>query len=110
MTDREKLWIDRVVNLGCIVPGCWRPACFHHTGIQKTLGRKNHYRLGLGLCPTHHQNGGHGVAIHAGKQTFEKNFGTEISLLRKTYQRLGEPWPPTELLELNIPSLDPGAV
>ena len=61
------------------------------------MGKKSHYKLGIPLCPDHHQNGGYGVALHAGKETFERNFGTEAHLLKQTYSRLGEPWPPQEL-------------
>jgi hypothetical protein len=36
----------------------------------------------------HHQNGGHGVALHAGQKTFEENFGTETQLLQQTSELL----------------------
>ena len=41
--------------------------------------RNNNYNV-IGLCPPHHQTGGHGVAFHAGKEAFEENFGTELEL------------------------------
>ena len=42
----------------------------------------------LPLCPYHHRNGGHGVAIHAGKKTWEEKFGTELELIQKVNQML----------------------
>lgn len=40
------------------------------------------------LCPTHHQTGGYGVALHAGQETFEEKYGTEGQLLMETYLTL----------------------
>ena len=40
------------------------------------------------LCDKHHQNGGYGIAIHAGQMAFEKNFMTERELLAETIKRL----------------------
>jgi hypothetical protein len=49
----------------------------------------------LGLCPPHHRIGGHGVAYHAGPETWEENFGTERELLEQTKQETG-------LIEINL--------
>ena len=40
--------------------------------------------LTIPLCPEHHQNGGKGVAIHAGQQAFEALYGSELDLLAQT--------------------------
>jgi hypothetical protein len=44
--------------------------------------RASHFET-IPLCADHHQHGGHGVAIHAGKKTWEERFGTELELLEK---------------------------
>jgi hypothetical protein len=75
-----------VAALGCIV--CGNHATVHH--IRKGCGmgqRASHYDT-IPLCPTHHQNGGFGVAIHAGQREFENNFGSEEKLLEETRGRL----------------------
>jgi hypothetical protein len=53
------------------------------------MGKKSHWSLAIPLCPTHHQHGGYGVAIHAGKKAFEAAVGmTEVELLNATLNRL----------------------
>lgn len=47
------------------------------------MGRKASNFEVLPLCGDHHQHGGYGVAIHAGIDGFEKNFGTEKELLEQ---------------------------
>lgn len=69
--------------MGCVI--CERPAHVHHlTGAGMGLKSKDK----IPLCPEHHQHGGYGVAIHAGEQAFEKNFGTQQELLKKTIEKL----------------------
>jgi hypothetical protein len=41
------------------------------------------------LCHAHHRTGGHGVAVHAGRRTWEDKFGTEDELLTQTLIELG---------------------
>jgi len=36
------------------------------------------------LCKLHHQDGGLGVAIHAGQETWERCYGSELELLDQT--------------------------
>jgi hypothetical protein len=36
----------------------------------------------------HHQNGGYGIALHAGQKTFEAKYGTESQLLQQTLDLL----------------------
>ena len=40
--------------------------------------------LVIPLCPSHHTDGGHGVAVHAGRETFERIYGSELDLLSQT--------------------------
>lgn len=87
-TAAEKRYHDLVASLGCVV--CRNlgygptPAGIHHirTG-QGASQRAGHY-LVLPLCADHHQDGGHGVAIHSGQETWERMYGTEIELLDQT--------------------------
>lgn len=96
----DAIWLSRVVSLGCIVPGCGRAACVHHPRFGQGKSQRAPDRLALPICPDHHQNGGFGVALHAGQKTWESKYGTEIELLKIVYERLGEPFPPKELTEL----------
>lgn len=87
MKDRKHM--ARVAALGCII--CGAPATVHHlTGPKyRGMGQKADDRNTIPLCPPHHQNGGHGVAIHAGLKAFEAKFGTQDELLAKTNRLLG---------------------
>lgn len=92
------VWLGRVVSLGCII--CGMPANAHHIRFGQGMAMRARDALAIPLCPIHHQSGGLGVAFHAGPKSFERNFGTELELLELTYQRLNEPFPPKELVEL----------
>ena len=59
----------------------------HHV---RRHGEKRKHSKAIGLCQNHHQDGGHGVAIHAGKRTWCENHGTEEDLLHHTAILLGE--------------------
>lgn len=92
MKKAEKDYLDRVASLGCIV--CRNlghgetPAHVHHIRTGKGMGQRASNYETIPLCPTHHQNGGHGVAIHAGQKTWEANFGTELELLEQVKMEL----------------------
>ena len=85
----EREYMSRVAALGCIV--CSEigyndtPALVHHVGNQGV--RASHFDT-IPLCPTHHQWGGLGVAVHAGRKTWEANFGTERELLDRVKNML----------------------
>jgi len=84
-TKREKEYLNRVANLGCI--------CCHMMGYPESPAEIHHVRSGQGisqrasnydvipLCHAHHRTGGYGVAFHGGKKAFEENFATEEELL-----------------------------
>ena len=90
-TKAERDHMGAVASLGCVV--CRNlgfgatPAEVHHIG-NGALGKKASNFETIGLCPTHHRNGGHGVAVHAGRKAFEANFGTERELLEQTRREL----------------------
>ena len=89
----EQQHLDRVAALCCVV--CRNqglgdtPAEIHHCSAGTGLSvRADNYRT-IPLCPIHHRQGGHGVAIHAGRRTWESNYGTEEELLAQVRHELG---------------------
>jgi len=97
MTADERAYLSKLVDLGCVV--CLRhlsikgsPAEVHHIRTGKGMGqRAKHVGETIPLCPMHHRLGGYGVALHAGKKEFEKNFSTELELLEFTNWLLEQP-------------------
>ncbi|MBA7873256.1 MULTISPECIES: Ref family recombination enhancement nuclease [unclassified Citrobacter] len=90
----EKLHLSRVADLHCIV--CRNeglgdtPAEIHHCSSGTGMSvRADNFHV-IPLCHTHHRTGGHGVAIHAGRQSWENKFGTETELLVQVLYELGE--------------------
>jgi hypothetical protein len=77
--------LERKAALGCIV--CrnlgygYTCAEIHHIRHGAGMSQRNGHFVSIPLCSLHHRNGGHGVAIHAGKETFENLYGTELQLL-----------------------------
>jgi len=69
--------LTQVAELGCLV--CGGPAEIHHVRLEPGMPRDDDKVIPL--CPRHHRSGGHGVAIHAGKKTWEEQHGTEAVLL-----------------------------
>lgn len=55
-TAEERWHADQVRKLGCIVPGCGKPASNHHVTATIEGGRitRSHRRI-VPLCPPHHQ-------------------------------------------------------
>lgn len=92
MGAAEKRHLDRVAALGCIV--CRNldigptPAAIHHIRAGHGLSQRASDYLAIPLCGDHHQNGGHGVAIHAGQAQFEAMYGSELDLLAQTIKEL----------------------
>lgn len=92
-TKAENKHLARVAALGCIV--CKNlghedtPAEIHH--CSKGTGqavRADNYHV-IPLCAIHHRQGGHGVAIHSGRKTWEQKYGTEAELLTLVNAELG---------------------
>lgn len=84
-TAEEKRHMARVGQLTCIVCTLQNlgdtPAALHHIDGRTKEGA--HYQV-IPLCSLHHQNGGYGVALHAGKAEFELCYGSESYLLQQT--------------------------
>jgi Recombination enhancement, RecA-dependent nuclease len=89
--DREHMGI--VAGLCCIV--CRNlglgdsPAEVHHVRYLAGGGQRSSNLDTLPLCPNHHRLGGFGVAIHAGRKTWESKYGTEADLLAQTKRETG---------------------
>ena len=88
-TAAERHHMHAVAALGCCV--CRRecevfsPAAIHHTTGKTSPGA--HMRV-LPLCGAHHQTGGYGVALHAGKAEFERRYGSQAELLEWVASRI----------------------
>lgn len=85
-TKAEREHMTRVADLGCIVclneHGEASPAELHHVNANGMGLRSDNYSV-IPLCPAHHRAGSYGVAIHAGKRTWEEKFGAETELLKQ---------------------------
>ena len=85
-TVKEKEHMNRVASLGCIC--CLNmglgetPAEIHHIGNGTMGKRASNYEV-IPLCETHHRTGNIGTAVHAGRKSFEANFGSEQTLLKQ---------------------------
>ena len=95
MKKADKDYLSRVANLGCIV--CRNlgfgiaPAeyvAIHHIRDGQGMSQKAPHTETLPLCAAHHQNGGRGVALHAGQKTWERLYGTERELLEQVRELL----------------------
>lgn len=88
-TEKDRRF-QALTDLGCIVCGA-KPAAVHHlTGLKyRGMSRKADDRYTVPLCAAHHQGHGHGVSIHDGIKAFERQHGTQESLLQLTDQLIG---------------------
>lgn len=91
-TKAEREHLSKVAEIGCIV--CLNenygqsPAEIHHIRSGQGMAqRASNYEV-IPLCPIHHRNGGHGVAVHAGIETWQERFGTEVELLNQVKEML----------------------
>lgn len=87
-TKAESQYMDTVARLGCCV--CGGPAEIHHLLTGAGMGQRADNYTCIPLCASHHRTGGYGIAIHAGKRTWEQRHGTELELLERTRELLGE--------------------
>jgi hypothetical protein len=101
--------MGRVAELGCIVCLNLRrgrsPAEVHHARCFAGGGQKSTDFHTIPLCPLHHRLGGSGVALHAGRQSFARNFGTEPELLLQTLRMLGFDVEPDDLARPDLGAL-----
>lgn len=82
----HSLWMGLVAQVPCVV--CAQlgygdsPSVVHHMRDGNLGMRKSDY-LTIALCPEHHV-GKH--SIHADRDSFERQFGTELDLLVATHR------------------------
>ena len=92
MRQIEKLYLDKVANLGCVV--CRNlglgptPAQLHHVREGQGLSQRASHFLVIPLCLLHHTGGAHGESFHSGPQVFEAKYGSELELLAQTYEEV----------------------
>lgn len=93
MNKKDREYLSRLADLGCIVPledgDCGGLAEIHHIRDGQGLGQRASHHQTLALCAAHHRTGGYGVAFHAGRKEFERKYGTEAELLAKVRRLLG---------------------
>jgi len=91
MTKAERLHLDRVAALGCLICrhlGYDTPPEIHHVRTGQGMGQRANPFATIPLCPRHHRHGRRGEAIHAGRESWERNFGTELTLLNEVEKLL----------------------
>lgn len=90
-SSKEIKHYNKIFNLGCCVCrnefGLHSDPELHHIGNGTMGKRATNFEL-IGLCFLHHRGGGIGVSVHAGRKSFEANFGTERELLAQTLELL----------------------
>ena len=72
-----------VAALGCCL--CGGEAELHHV---RRDGMPRHLAPVVGLCPYHHRLGGQGVAVHAGRESWEREHGPEQAWVVWTNEQL----------------------
>ena len=88
---KDKRYYAKVAELGCIA--CKKLGYetlqveIHHIGNGAT-GLRGDNRNVIPLCHIHHRTGNIGVAVHAGRESFEVIFGTEQELLEEIINEL----------------------
>lgn len=86
-TKRQKDRFSRIVELGCLVPGCGGEANIHHCRHACGMGQRKHDHVAP-LCKYHHQDGP--FARHKDPAKFVEFIGTDEDLHEKTCLMLGE--------------------
>jgi hypothetical protein len=85
-TTAQRKRFEILAEMGCCI--CGQPSEIHHLTTGVGMGQKASHDDTIPLCPDHHRNGGWGVAIHAGKRTWEQTFGYETEWLERTNKLL----------------------
>lgn len=96
-TWQEKGHMGRVAALACCISNqdCAGHIEVHHITGGKSQNQKNSDFETLPLCLAHHKEGGHGVALHAGVQTWEERYGTQaywLQVVRIILARTSPDW------------------
>ncbi len=93
MNKAEKEHIAKVVQLGCMAcraVGIYTPDCeIHHIG-NRTMGKRASNFEVIPLCHAHHRTGGYGIAVHAGRKSWEQTYGTEKEMLNQVLKMINQ--------------------
>jgi hypothetical protein len=82
-------YLDAVDALGCCL--CGMPATIHHVHAGEGMGQRAADYRSIPLCPKHHQHGGLGVAIEAGRNSWQIQHGSEADWLEWVWEKLDIP-------------------
>lgn len=84
--------MGRVASLPCCIANaqCHGRITVHHLTGGKSSSQKNDDFETIPLYQAHHQDGGRGIAIHAGVQTWEEKYGTQDYFLTMTRYMLAK--------------------
>ena len=84
-TQKEIAHLKRVASLDCIICGNPQVQVHHIRPIGTGIGRRSSHFDTIPLCYGHHLGA---FSIHNNKVMFEKRYGTEEELLKKTREKL----------------------
>lgn len=96
MRAKDAQHLHRVAALGCIACRSMgfndTPAEIHHPRAGIGMGKRASHADAIPLCPAHHRgtSGLQVPSIHGSKNAFIKTFGTELQLLNRVRELLGE--------------------
>lgn len=88
-TKAEREYLSMVSLLPCSISNsdCAGRIEVHH---KTDCGRRIVHFDTMPLCSAHHRNGGYGIAFHAGKRTWEENYGTQDFHIQRTRKLCAE--------------------
>lgn len=96
MRAKDAQHLHRVAALGCIACRSMgyndTPAEIHHPRAGVGMGKRASHADAIPLCPAHHR-GTQGIkipSVHGTPDLFRKTFGTELELLNRVNELLGE--------------------
>lgn len=87
-TSADLRHFERVRALGCAVADeqCRGPLEIHH--VRLVDGERRKHDQVIALCVAHHREGGHGVAFHAGQETWEDRYAPIEDVLEHVRDQL----------------------
>lgn len=92
----ERMRLGKVAGLGCIACRLLgfsdTPAEIHHIRHGVGMGQRSSHFRAIPLCHAHHR-GTQGIkipSVHGTPDLFRKTFGTELELLNRVNELLGE--------------------
>tara|TARA_R110002012_G_C11579444_1_gene605231 strand:- start:145 stop:534 length:390 start_codon:yes stop_codon:yes gene_type:complete len=91
----DNKYLNFVKQLPCCICDAWgepygqAPSDAHHPIHGRYSGSKGPDHTALPFCKAHHQTGEYGkLAIHRGKETFEKKYGKDTDFIEVTQDKV----------------------